>query len=70
MSYIKNHLYWVEMQINSLCIIYNGKQLFTDFLGIKIKKTGYLERFGDESFVFFIYFFAQKQNDQTEIHIL
>lgn len=57
------------MQINSFCIIYNGKQLFTDFLGIKIKKTGYLERFGDESFVFF-FFFAQKQNDQTEIHIL
>lgn len=56
------------MQINSFYIIYNGKQLFTDFLGIKIKKTGYLERFGDESFVFF--FFAQKQNDQTEIHIL
>lgn len=69
MSYIKNHLYWVEMQINSFCIIYNGKQLFTDFLGIKIKKTGYLERFRDESFVFFV-FFAQKQNDQTEIHIL
>lgn len=41
------------MQINSFCIIYNGKQLFTDLLGIKIKKTGYLERFGDESFVFF-----------------
>lgn len=57
------------MQINSFCIIYNGKQLFTDFLGIKIKKTGYLERFRDESFVFF-FFFAQKQNDQTEIHIL
>lgn len=58
------------MQINSFCIIYNGKQLFTDFLGIKIKKTGYLERFRDESFVFFVFFFAQKQNDQTEIHIL
>lgn len=70
MSYIKNHLYWVEMQINSFYIIYNGKQLFTDFLGIKIKKTGYLERFRDESFVFFVFFFAQKQNDQTEIHIL
>lgn len=55
------------MQINSFYIIYNGKQLFTDFLGIKIKKTGYLERFRDESFVF-LFFFAQKQNDQTEIH--